>query len=177
LEDVRVLKPDLTIAGRWGLDMNDVDRAIASCKAAIQAKNFEQALSDARLAKSLLSARIQNNSELNSVQKALCDIQKELAETSGIAEYFSREPKWWTGGNHATMIPNPGFPELSKRYWQVGRNYRDCYARYLAGDKNGLWQKINAVRYDCLAMRVDVLACQREKLKPAQEQPIQDTKK
>ena len=73
-----------------------------------------------------------------------------------------------------TMIPNPGFFELSERYWQVGRSYRDCYVKYLAGDKDGLWEELNRTRQNCLSMRVDVLAFLRDKLKPAQDSPVPD---
>jgi hypothetical protein len=173
LEDVRVLKPDLSIARRWGLDLNDVDRAIESCHASARADAPEQALTEARLARALLFGKIRSDSELNSIRRALSDMQKELAETSSIAEYFSLKPKWWTGGEHRTMVPNPGFLELSRRYWQVGRSYRDLYPKYLAGDKEGLWEKANKARVECLDMRIDVLAFLREKLKPEKNPPTQ----
>ena len=71
------------------------------------------------------------------------------------------------------MVPNPGFLELSRRYWQVGRSYRDLYPKYLAGDKEGLWEKANKARVECLDMRIDVLAFLREKLKPEKNPPTQ----
>ena len=75
------------------------------------------------------------------------------------------------------IVPNPNFPELSERYWQVGRSYRDCIEKYLTGNKMGLWKKINTVRNECLKMRVDVLAFLREKLKPTKESSAQIQKK
>jgi hypothetical protein len=177
LEAVRILKPDITIAQRWGLDLSEVDQAIDSCKKAAKTNFGEQALSQAHLAKAMLFDKIENNSELNAIRRTFADMQKELAEASSITEYFSRNPKWWTGGDHQTFIPNPGFLDLSERYWNVGRSYRDCYKEYLKGNKEGLWEKVNKARNECLGMRVEVLAFQREKLKPAAETPVRNRKK
>jgi hypothetical protein len=172
-EAARVLKPDTTIARRWGLDLADVDRAVESCMKSAKANSGEQALSQARLAGVLLFDKIKSDSELNAIRRAFSDMQKELAETSSITEYWSTDPKWWHGRDNATWIPNPGFADLSERYWRVGRSYRDCYKDYLKGNKEGLWEKVNKARNECLEMRVDVLAFLRETLKPATEPPVQ----
>jgi hypothetical protein len=177
LEAIRVLKPDITIAQRWGLDLSDVDKAIESCKKSVKANSAEQALTQAYLTRRRLFDKIKNDSELNAIRRAFSDMQKELAETSSIAEYFSRNPKWWTGGDHVTWIPNPGFFDLSQRYWNVGRSYRDCYTEYLKGNKESLWEKVNKARNECLKMRVDMLAFLRKKLKPATESPAWNPKK
>jgi len=169
LEALRVLTPDITIARRWGLDLDHVDEAIETCKAAAGAGDVEEALAKAARAKALLAQRIENDSQLAAVRRALRDIQLELAEVSRITEHRSLKPTWWTGRGHPMMVPNPGFLELSKRYFEVGRSYRDLYTAYLKGEREGLWTKLNKTRLDCLAMREDVLTFLREKLKPENE--------
>jgi len=169
LEALRVLTPDITIARRWGLDLDHVDEAIETCKAAAGANDDEEALAKAARAKALLAQRIENDSQLAAVRRSLRDIQLELAEVSRITEHRSLKPNWWTGRAHPMMIPNPGFLPLSKRYFEVGRSYRDLYTAYLKGESDGLWTKLNRTRLDCLAMREDVLTFLRENLKPASE--------
>ena len=168
LEDLRSLSPDLAIARRWKLDLTDVDDAIADCKAAVERSDPEQALESARLARSRLFARVENNSELTSVRNALRDIGIELTEVLRITEYYSIEPRWWTGRDHPMCVPNRTILDLAKRYFEIGRSYRDCYSQYIKGDTKGLWTKLNTTRIDCLQMREGVLAFLREKLKPAQ---------
>jgi hypothetical protein len=172
LENLRSLSPELAIARRWRLDMTDVDGAIADCKAAAELNDPKQALESARFARSRLFADIENNSELASVRNALRDIGTELTEVLRVTEYYSINPRWWTGRDHPMCIPNPTLLDLSKRYFEVGRSYRDCYSQYIKGDTEGLWTKLNTTRIDCLQMREGVLAFLREKLKPAQEPPV-----
>jgi len=171
LEAVRVLTPDLTIARRWTLPLDDVDEAIARCKTAVEIGAADEALTEAHIARARLFGEIDNHSELAAVRRALRDIRIELAEVSRATEYYSLKPNWWTGRGHPMLIPNPGFLDLSKRYFEVGRSYRDLYTKYLKGDRRGLWTKLNKTRLDCLAMREDVLAFLREKLKPEDEPP------
>lgn len=170
LEDIRVLTPDLTIARRWKVPLNNVDVAIQHCRMAVKSGDGWKALAAAQQARDLLARCMENASELNATQHALSDIRVELAEVSFITEYPSKKPRWWTGRDHPMLIPNPGFLDLSKRYWNVGRAYRDLYVEYLRGETEGLWQALNQTRLDCLKMREDVLAMLRERLKPA-EQP------
>jgi len=169
LEDARVLMPDLAVARRWGIDLEEVDSHIDDCKASAKAGLPEQALEAAGAAGSLLFERIENDSELAASGRALRDMQIELTEVLRITEYYSLKPNWWTGRSHPMCIPNPDFLEISKRYFDIGRSFRDCYADYLKGEREGLWPKLNKTRLDCLAMREEVLAWLREKLEPEQE--------
>ena len=171
LEAVRVLTPDITIARRWGLALEKVDEAISGCRTSVDIGSAEQALTEATRARTLLFDAIDGDSELAAVRRALRDVQLELAEVSRITEFRSLNPQWWTDYHHPALVPNPGFLEQSKRYWQVGRSYRECCAMYLKGEREGLWTKLNETRLECLAMREDVLTFLRETLTPGQEPP------
>ena len=169
LEGARVLMPDLAIARRWGVDIGDVDEAIASCTAAAETRAPDEALRHARAAKALISEAIGNDSELAATRRALRDMRIELTEVLRVTEYYSLAPQWWTGRAHPMCIPNPVLLEQSKRYFEVGRAYRDCYTRYVKGEKENLWPRISETRVACLSMREDVLTWLRQKLKPEQE--------
>jgi len=168
-EQLRVLTPDLTIARRWKLDLGEMDAAVKACRASIKTKKAPEALKQAARAQELLFNLIENNSELHATRVALSGISEELAEVSRITEHFSKTPRWWTGRDHPMLIPNPGFLELSELYWKVGRSYRDLHTLYLNGQKDGLWQKLNTTRMECLQMRENVLAMLRGKLMPKEE--------
>ena len=99
-------------------------------------------------------------------RRAFEDMQMELNEVWRVCEHFSENPRWWTGRDHPMFIPNAGHVDLSKRYFETGRSYRDLYTRYLHGRKEGLWEALNKARIACLEMREDVLAMLREKLEP-----------
>jgi len=169
LENARVLMPDLEIARRWGVDLAEVDSRIGLSKACAAQRVPEQALAHARAARTLLFAQIENHSELAAVRRALRDIQTELTEVLRVTEFYSLKPRWWTGRDHPMCIPNPVLGDLSKRYFAVGRSFRDLYTRYLKGEKDGLWTAVNGTRLDSLKMREDVLVFLREKLKPTEE--------
>jgi hypothetical protein len=169
LEDARALMPDLTIARRWKLPLSAVDRAMDTCRTLANAGDGPEALAAASTAKDLLERAMSDHSELNSARRALADIQIELAEIGPLAEYPSKDPTWWTGRNHPLLAPNPGFLDLAKRYWEVGRAYRGLYASYMQGNTNALWGSINTTRQDCLKVREDLLAMLRQKLQPPQE--------
>jgi len=168
-EAVRVLMPDLTVARRWGLDLTEVEGAVAACREAVQAGQGETALAQAQRASEELVAAINGDSLLHMTRKALDDMKRELAELSRIAEYRSTNPQWWTGRDHPMMVPNPDFLDLSAEYWRVGRSYRDLYTRYLAGEKEGLWSDLSQARIDLLQLRDSLLGHLRERLTPAQE--------
>jgi hypothetical protein len=146
-----------------------VDQALKACRELADQGQGEAALEQAARLKGLLERAMENDSELHATRRALADIETELAEVSRITEYYSLKPRWWTGRDHPMMIPNPALLELSQRYWEVGRGYRDAYTRYLKGQKEDLWGTLHRVRLDCLQMREDVLAFLREKLEPAEE--------
>jgi hypothetical protein len=166
LEELRALSPDLAIARRWGLDLKKVDKSIRACKAAASTGRSEQAIAEAHDARTTLFEQVRNHSQLAAARRALRDLRIELTEVLRIAEHYSLEPNWWTGRDHPMCVPNPALLNLAKRYWTVGRSYRDCYAKYLKGEKEGLWTEVRKTRLDCLTMRQDVLAFLREKLEP-----------
>jgi hypothetical protein len=168
VEDVRVLMPDLAIARRWGLDVSEVDEYMASCRKSAASGEAGEAIANAHLAERVLRKLIRDSSELSMTRRALEDMQMELNEVWRVCEHFDdRTPRWWTGRDHPMFIPNAGHLELSKRYFEVGRSFRDVFTRYLHGRKDGLWDAINNTRVTCLEMREDVLAMLREKLEPA----------
>ncbi|MFH0964650.1 MAG: hypothetical protein V2A58_11650 [Planctomycetota bacterium] len=171
VEDLRALMPDLAVARRWGVDLADVDSHVEASKASVQTRLPQEALDEARAARSLLFERIENDSELAASRRALRDIETELTEVLRVAEYYSTSPRWWTGGDHPMCIPNPTLLDQAKRYFEVGHSYRDCYAKYLKGDKAGLWTDLEKTRLACLKVREDILAFLRDKLTPAQEPP------
>jgi len=141
-EKCRVLTPDITIARRWGIDLTEVDEAVATCRQAAEAGQAQ-----AERAEEALAAAIQGNSLLRMTHKALADMSRELAELSLIAEHRSTTPRWWTGRDHPMMIPNPDFLELSQEYWRIGRSYRDLYSRYLAAETADLWRLVQKSLY------------------------------
>jgi hypothetical protein len=100
------------------------------------------------------------------MRRAFEDICLELAELSRITECASQVPKWWTGRDHPMLVLNPGFVQLSKRYWEVGRQFRDAYAAFLLGKQEGLAERVAKVRRECLQVREDVLAMLRARLEP-----------
>ena len=169
LEEVRSLMPDVAIARRWGIDLDEVEANIDACKTSASAGLPEQAISEAHIARSLLFEGIDNDSELAAVRRALRDIRTELTEVLRITEYYSLKPRWWTKSDHPMCIPNPTLLEEAKCYWDVGHGFRDCYAKYLKGEKEGLWTELSKTRLACLKMREDVLAFLRQKLEPAEE--------
>ena len=171
-EAVRVLMPDITIARRWGLALETVDEAIAGCGTSVDSGAPKRALTEAARARTLLFDAIDGHSELAAVRRALRDVRLELAEVSRITEFRSLNPQWWTKYHHPALVPNPGFLDLSKRYWQVGRSYRGLCTKYQEGEREGLWEGVNKTRMACLAMREDVLTFLREKLKSAREPPV-----
>ena len=122
-EAVRVLTPDITIARRWGLALEKVEEAIANCRTSVDVGAAEQALTEAASARTLLFDAIDGDSEFAAVRRALRDMQLELAEVSRITEFRSLNPQWWTNYHHPALVPNPGFLDLSKRYWTVGRKH------------------------------------------------------
>jgi hypothetical protein len=168
LEDLRVLTPDLSIARRWQVDLGETDAAIARCRRAAEAGDGEKALALSQQVAALLDRAMDSHSRLNAARHALADMRVELAEVATITEYPSRKPRWWTGRDHPMSVPNPGFLDLSKRYWEVGRAYRDLYSRYLKGESEGFAEHLSKARLDCLKMREDVLAMLRKKLEPAE---------
>ncbi|MFH0965907.1 MAG: hypothetical protein V2A58_18060 [Planctomycetota bacterium] len=168
-ETVRALTPDLTIATRWGVDVAAVHASIDAMKIAAQAQAAEESCEAAARAKTLLAEAMEKDSELNGCARALADVRVELAEVSRIMEHYSLKPRWWTGRDHPMLVPNPGFLDLSRRYFEVGRGYRDAFAAYLKGQRDGLWEKVHRTRMDCLSMREAALTFLREKLAPAQE--------
>ncbi len=169
LEACRVLTPDISIARRWGIDLTEVDRAVAACRQAAEAGQSREAQAQAKQATEALRAAIDGDSLLRMTRKALDEMSVELAELSRIAEHHSTTPRWWTGSDHPMMIPNPDFLDLSKEYWRVGRAYRDLYMRYLAAEKEGLWTGVNQTRLDLLVVRDGLLGCLRGRLTPAHE--------
>ncbi|MFH0965987.1 MAG: hypothetical protein V2A58_18460 [Planctomycetota bacterium] len=175
LEKLRVLTPDLTIARRWKLPLDEVEAAIGLARRLADAGDAQGAVDESDHANRLLVKVLEDDSELDAATRAFENMRADLAELSRIAEYESETPKWWTGGNHPMLVPNPGFLDLSKRYFEVGRAYRDLYSAYLAGDREPLRKKLQATRMDCMRLREDLLGFLREKLKPSEEpaQPVQ----
>lgn len=169
IEEVRSLMPDLAIARRWGVNLEDVDANIDASKRSAEAGHPGQALTEARIARSGLLERIGEHSELAAVRRALRDIQTELTEVLRIAEVYSLEPRWWTKSDHPMCIPNPTLLEEAKRYFEVGRRFRDCYTKYVKGEREGLWTDVRRTRLDCLTVREDILGFLRKKLEPAEE--------
>jgi len=171
LEEVRSLMPDLAVARRWGLDLDEVDRRIDDCKVSADAGAADQALAEAYVARTLLFERIGNHSELAAVRRALRDIQTELTEVLRVAEIYSLKPQWWTGRSHPMCIPNPTLLEEAKRYFEVGRRFRDCYTKYVKGEREGLWTDVRTTRLDCLKVREDILTFLRKRIEPAGQGP------
>ena len=169
VETVRALMPDLAIARRWGLDVSPVDALMTACRSAAQESNAEQALAAAAEAAAALASLTDGDSALSMTRRALEDMQVDMDEVWRICEYPSDEPQWWTGRAHPMLIPNPSFLGVSKRYWEAGRMFRDAYTGYVKGDRDGLWQRVNAARVACLEAREDALAMLREKLKPEKD--------
>lgn len=169
LEQIRVLTPDVSIARRWGIDLTEVNAALAACRefAEIGAANDAQAQADR--ASHLLFTMIDNDSPLGATRRALRDIQIELAEIERICHHFSKAPKWWTGRDHPMLIPNPTILPLSKRYFEIGRAYRDLTVRTIKGNRKSLWPNIHDARLASLKLREDVLADLRGRLAPEKE--------
>lgn len=158
--------PDLSIARRWKLPINKVESAIAQCSTFAKNSDGQNAVDQADIAKMLLAQAIEDHSELSSIRSTLRDIQLELAEVTRVAELASDDPYWWTKNHHPALVPNPGFLDISKSYWQVGRQYRQHCIDYLSGKQKGLWKALNETRLSCLGMREKVLTHLRETLKP-----------
>ena len=173
LEDARVLQPDLTLAANWGLPVQDVEDALAACRKAAERGDAPEAETRADLARSRLRRQMADNSEFNVTRCMLAEIARELDEVVRIAEMDTLEPEWWTGRKHPMMVPNPGFLELSKHYWNVGRRYRDLYTRFLRGEKDGLSGDVFRLRSDCLQSRDALLAMLRSRLKPQAAPPAE----
>ncbi len=169
LEQIRALTPDISIARRWGVDLTTVDAALAACRESAEIGAADDALAHADRASRLLFAAIDNDSNLGATRRALRDMRIELAEIERLCEHRSSKPRWWTGRDHPMMIANPTILPLSKRYFELGRMYRDVNARYIKGDLRDLWPKIHEARMASLKLREDVLAMIREKLKPEKE--------
>ena len=125
------------------------------------------AMQCARQAKGLLAQLMRNDSEFNGITRGLSDLSVELTELSVIAEVPSQTPRWWTGRDHPMLVPNPGFLDQSKRYWQAGRQYRNLRERYLTGKKENLWADLDKTRGECLAVREALLTTLGRKLQPA----------
>ena len=169
VETVRALMPDLTIARRWGLDVSAVAALADGCRAAAHESNADRALACATRAMAAIAALVEGDSTLSMTRRALGDMQVDMDEVWHICEYFSKTPRWWTGRDHPVLVPNPSVLDLSKRYWDAGRLFRDAYTRYVKGEKDGLWQRLNKARVACLQVREDVWAMLREKLEPEKE--------
>lgn len=167
LEDVRAMTPDLTLARRWKLSVKPVEERIVECRRAAERGDAPMAMQRARQAKGLLAHLMRNDSEFNGITRGLSDLSLELTELSVIAEVPSQTPRWWTGRDHPMLVPNPGFLDQSKHYWQVGRQYRNLRERYLKGKKENLWADLDKTRGECLAVREALLTTLGRKLQPA----------
>jgi hypothetical protein len=169
LEQIRSLKPDVSIARRWDIDLTKVDAALAACRESVEIGAADEAQAHADRAGRLLFAAIDNDSKLGATRRALRDIQIELAEIERICEHYSKTPHWWTGRDHPMLIANPTILPLSKRYFALGRQYRDLNASYIKGNRQDLWPKIHEARMTSLKLREDVLAELRKRLAPEKE--------
>lgn len=172
LEQIRALTPDVSIARRWGVDLTEVDVALEACREFAAAAAADEAQANADRAGRLLFAMIESDSHLGATRRALRDIRIELAEIERICEHFSKTPQWWTGRNHPMLIPNPTILPLSKRYFELGRAYRDLNACCIRGDRQDLWPRIHEARLTSLQLREDVLAMIRARLKPEKEPSV-----
>lgn len=169
LEQVRALTPDITVARRWGLDLSAVDKSVAWCRSGASKGDVVAATGHAPMAKMYLDEVMASNSQLNVTRFMLQEVARELDEVCRITESDSQDPRWWTGRRHPMMIPNARHLELSKRYWEVGRKYRDLYTRYLMGQKEGLSGDVFRLKMDSQAMRDAVLAMVRKDFRPEKE--------
>ena len=149
--------------------MGDVERAVAACLLAAEKGDEVAAAASAAEAARLLREAMERDSEMNVTRHMLEEVSRELDEVVRVTEFASEKPRWWTGRDHPMMVPNPSYLDLSKRYWTIGRGYRDLYTRYLKGEKEGLGKEVFKLRTDCLGMRDAVLTMLREKLRPDKE--------
>ena len=169
LEDVRTLRPDLAIAKKWALPTEAVEQAIDACLAAAEHGNAPEAQFHADLSQGRLDQLMADHSEFNVTRRMLTEIARELDEVVRIAEMDSLTPEWWTGRKHPMMVPNPDFLDLSKRYWTVGRGYRERYTRFLEGKREGLPGEVFKLRMECLQTRDALLGMLRTRLRPEKE--------
>ena len=169
-ERVRVLLPDLGLARRWQLPVDDVRAAVAACRAAADRGDAAEAAGHAARAHEALAAVTAAHSEFNVTRHMLDEIARELDEVVRIAEIDSLEPRWWTGRDHPMMVPNPNHLKLAEAYWTVGRSYRDLRARFVRGESAGLAGAVFKLRIQCLQMRDALLGMLRARSKSEQEQ-------
>ena len=153
MESVRVLMPDIGIARRWGLELAEIDAAVAACHKACSSLMADEALAQSGKVSKLVAQIMDKDELLKSCRSGLEKLSDGLSELQSSAETFDYAPKWWTKDAHPAYTPNKEYLTESKEYWRIGRIYSDLYTRYLAGKRDGLQEPLEKALADFAVLK------------------------
>ena len=136
-EILRAMSPDLSIARRWQLDLEEVDLLVGRVRQAVDAQEGADAQALAKQAKTALEGAMAEDSVFASIRNTIEESRVFLSE----AQYMIMGSK-----QENLTKPAVATKDIYDSFLKLGHEFNACMTAFIAGESEGLAPKAEEIR-------------------------------